>query len=235
MVSIHVPARGTTLSALKWCDIDGSFNPRSRTGNDGILATLNRWYQWFQSTFPHGERQLFNRNRQRNHKFQSTFPHGERLIDSLSSRLYTTSFNPRSRTGNDTRRACTGSHDTVSIHVPARGTTLLSDAAGIKAEFQSTFPHGERRARLRLHIRHTVFQSTFPHGERHNINKYAKKYIRVSIHVPARGTTQAHPKRSGDIRFQSTFPHGERHTPGVYANLNWWFQSTFPHGERPKT
>ena len=99
-ISIHVPAWGTTLSAsVIQCKYD-YFNPRSRVGNDSA-SVFSSVFISFQSTFPRGER-LYNRSHT-NHLplFQSTFPRGERqrliLIRSISTRY----FNPRSRVGND--------------------------------------------------------------------------------------------------------------------------------------
>ena len=55
------------------------------------------------------------------------------------------------------------------------------------------------------------FQSTFPHGERPQSETEVPKCKQVSIHVPARGTTQnRYPLMIFYHRFQSTFPHGER-------------------------
>ena len=77
----------------------------------------------------------------------------------------------------------------ISIHVPTWGTTQFPRAniSGIIA-FQSTFPRGERRDRVRQHFRKSEFQSTFPRGER----PFEEEYI------------------PNDIVFQSTFPRGER-------------------------
>ena len=121
VVSIHVPARGTT----SWDKMHSSF----------LL---------FQSTFPHGERPLSRAVDRVDTLFQSTFPHGERRTR-LQSRWHGSGFNPRSRTGNDNSitsrsiringfnpRSRTGNdimgnskiqNIRVSIHVPARGTT----------------------------------------------------------------------------------------------------------------
>ena len=78
-------------------------------------------------------------------------------------------FNPRSRVGNDpkntviadmviisihvpawgttTFQPCLQKKKIISIHVPAWGTTLLVTATSVIAEFQSTFPRGERRSK----------------------------------------------------------------------------------------
>ena len=57
--------------------------------------------------------------------------------------------------------------------------------------------------------------------------------VRVSIHVPARGTTELKAGKNKPTQFHSTFPHGER-LPVIFwiSRKNTWFQSTFPHGER---
>ena len=80
------------------------------------------------------------------------------------------SFNPRSRKGNDLvgqRGDRRGS--SVSIHVPARGTT---------PPWPPGYPQIWR------------FQSTFPQGERPDTISQHRAGGNVSIHVPARGTTQ---------------------------------------------
>ena len=130
--------------------------------------------------------------------FQSTFPHGERLHE---TRVGTSSlsFNPRSRTGNDSY----GLNESTT-----------------QRRFQSTFPHGERRfmrlgsvprVSVSIHVpaRGTTFTSFFLSGS-----------DTVSIHVPARGTTIS-PRlyRPQALLFQSTFPHGERLVTAVVFPL----------------
>ena len=99
-------------------------------------------------------------------------------------------FNPRSREGND-------SWDTikqirlydVSIHVPARGTTLFFQPSCFLLSFQSTFPRGERqRCTIIISLFISLFQSTFPRGERPGY-----LFIISPLYM-----------------FQSTFPRGER-------------------------
>ena len=123
VVSIHVPARGTT---------------RCYQHQGGTLTP-------FQSTFPHGERHPYKSNIDLFEEFQSTFPHGERHCIRGADNAGITGFNPRSRTGNDAYRRSTLIRSEVSIHVPARGTTAMSNLAKAKERFQSTFPHGERQ------------------------------------------------------------------------------------------
>ena len=100
--------------------------------------------------------------------FQSTFPHGERRV--WNCQWYRKGcFNPRSRTGNDELIDDVDARITVvSIHVPARGTTLCCHL---------TFPP------LIVSI-HVPARGT-------TITSYVNFMwiILVSIHVPARGTT----------------------------------------------
>ena len=106
-----------------------------------------------------------------NKAFQSTFPQGERLI--LAPPFF--------------------SAFSVSIHVPARGTTIETGRICVVAQFQSTFPQGERRLIKAMRKPREWFQSTFPQGERHHVS-----YVECKCGM-----------------FQSTFPQGERLTDWV--------------------
>ena len=83
--------------------------------------------------------------------FQSTHPHGVRL-DRIQVPHAVWSFNPRTHTGYDATNYSDGkliSH--VSIHAPTRGTTEIAlGGKPIPKGFQSTHPHGVRRAIARL-------------------------------------------------------------------------------------
>ena len=98
----------------------------------------------FQSTLPHGERQLAAANAERERVFQSTLPHGERpfLILRFSCDII------------------------VSIHAPTWGATQLNLFSSIDEMFQSTLPHGERHPEREQYYLKKLFQSTLPHGER---------------------------------------------------------------------
>ena len=123
---------------------------------------------------------------------------------------------------------------TVSIHVPARGTTGYCRRRRGSSWFQSTCPHGARLLGCTCLESALPFQSTCPHG--------------------ARPTSSA--SRISHCGFQSTCPHGARrfelhHKPEKSTRFNprartghdfpgwvWWalkgmFQSTCPHGARP--
>ena len=100
-VSIHVPARGTT----------------------GIAAVIATLWNTFQSTFPQGERPGSRPSPSwRLNRFNPRSRKGNDCSISVSHHM-SNSFNPRSRKGNDTDSVSVLFHITVSIHVPARGTT----------------------------------------------------------------------------------------------------------------
>ena len=83
--------------------------------------------------------------------FQSTPPHGGRR--GTAARWWPiVGFNPRPRTGGDTLSLRAVGVIGVSIHAPARGATggLVYTAIGWRV-FQSTPPHGGRRAQQLLH------------------------------------------------------------------------------------
>ena len=148
--------------------VDG-FNPRSRKGNDDVLLLNYQSIGLFQSTFPQGERQGWDRiQRYSDRQFQSTFPQGERRFCS-----------PRTPDGRG-----------VSIHVPARGTTWLSLlSAWYVSGFNPRSRKGNDDYSFQPLLRYRLFQSTFPQGERRKKKVWYAKQTPVSIHVPARGTT----------------------------------------------
>ena len=103
-ISIHVPAWGTTKVTEQAGARTGHFNPRSRVGNDTFGAE----------------------SESSKYVFQSTFPRGERLIPAINADAAQIDFNPRSRVGNDGgTKMAERRYTTISIHVPAWGTTEL--------------------------------------------------------------------------------------------------------------
>ncbi len=102
-VSIHVPARGTTLLFYDYDDPKAvSIHVPARGTTPPSSTLIGRFL--FQSTFPHGERPpdpfSFAAS---GYRFQSTFPHGERRRRRVDPEPVIYGFNPRSRTGNDTK------------------------------------------------------------------------------------------------------------------------------------
>ena len=77
----------------------------------------------------------------------------------------------------------------VSIHVPARGTTAESVRRDADEGFQSTFPHGERRACKAIRPGQAVVSIHVPARGTTAHRQPSHLFPPVSIHVPARGTT----------------------------------------------
>ncbi len=100
-----------------------------------------------------------------------------------------------------------------------------------------------------------MFQSTLPHGERRAGLRPIGFLIYVSIHAPAWGATSPLISYAFNNMFQSTLPHGERRLAKILSfnegecfnprsrmgsDFNFefpsrstaMFQSTLPHGER---
>ena len=189
LVSIHAPARGATVVVSAIPD----------------LAPVSIHAPARGATTPCTDNLIGDR-------FQSTLPHGERPGCCLRTR-WKPCFNPRSRTGSDSRfRAARPRH----------------------IQFQSTLPHGERRydasdVRLEQHVSiHApargatrpprggfLLETVSIHAPARGATKElfaAAQTHGVSIHAPARGATYIYPCGSDTDAFQSTLPHGERPT-----------------------
>ena len=120
--------------------------------------------------------------------FQSTFPRGERHTreeDDHEDTLVSIHVPARGTTVYKVDRdKITG----VSIHVPARGTTLFPN-----------LQYNITKVSIHVPARGTTLSPEKEGG-----------YNNVSIHVPARGTTTNAFNASEAQKFQSTFPRGER-------------------------
>ena len=145
-------------------------------------------YTMFQSTHPHGVRPSFPVTDRIFYKFQSTHPHGVRRDGHIivKNRISVSIHAP---TRGATSFFCCSRWDwTVSIHAPTRGATRRSPRERTNHPFQSTHPHGVRPDEY-LHV--------------------PCLWI-VSIHAPTRGATQTRNSVLADCVFQSTHPHGVR-------------------------
>ena len=206
-ISIHVPAWGTTRiitifviivlfqstfprgerpGQSKTRNLCINFNPRSRVGNDKgkIVERGNTQISihvpaWGTTTIPGINTKV--------DRFQSTFPRGERPISPWIHNR-TGNFNPRSRVGNDVDRNIFYKDYTISIHVPAWGTTGVCRFWRSNQQFQSTFPRGERRMLLWDYSGIPYFNPRSRVGN--DVRLYSVSNVsRISIHVPAWGTT----------------------------------------------
>ena len=144
--------------------------------------------------------------------FQSTFPRGERLHSrrSLQTAAAFQSTFPRGER-RSTRDKCFT--DGFNFNPRSRvGNDELSfrQIRGLQ-EFQSTFPRGERQLKVltvfsteRISIHVPAWGTTSGHMVRF-------RRLSISIHVPAWGTTAVQlPPLTVISTFQSTFPRGER-------------------------
>ena len=121
-----------------------------------------------------------------------------------------TDFNPRSRVGNDTIFPFASLRWSISIHVPAWGTTLLLNI------IPTIFHYFNPRSRVGNDASLLLLQLLL-----HNFNPRSRvgndvsesipcQSVPISIHVPAWGTTAINADTVANMQFQSTFPRGER-------------------------
>ena len=259
-VSIHVPARGTTRFQLmsylqyfcfnprsregndsgKWPTPkkQDCFNPRSREGNDIDRLKPLPWICWdcFNPRSREGNDAYLPRVRPVYGEFQSTFPRGERPVLLVSSPYHSYCFNPRSREGNDSLHKKYISFGYRFNPRSREGNDLCCPSPlAIVVCFNPRSREGnDGDGKSVFHI-FFLFQSTFPRGERHQPVGRPQRARAVSIHVPARGTTNAFNAEQTEKTFQSTFPRGERRISASKSVQAQAFQSTFPRGERLQT
>ena len=188
LVSIHVPARGTT------------FFGGQRAGRE----------LWFQSTFPQGERPSLDNAGVALRWFQSTFPQGERLRDNnICPLVIPVSIHVPAR-GTTVCLALAVRRLRVSIHVPARGTTY---EVGEGQQTLLVSIHVPARGTTDIFHQFEIARDVSIHVPARGTTKIIadlNENLQVSIHVPARGTTAATVNLIDRIMFQSTFPQGER-------------------------
>ncbi len=100
----------------------------------------------------------------------------------------------------------------ISIHVPARGTTCTSRSVSFDTgNFNPRPREGDDLPRGNFKTLAWEFQSTSPRGGRQKWIVAIYLLFEISIHVPARGTTSDCPSsRCVHSEFQSTSPRGGR-------------------------
>ena len=163
--------------------------------------------------------------------FQSTLPHGERP-EASAPKLPIICFNPRSHMGSDITERLSNYYFDVSIHAPTWGATIETTIWASRFMFQSTLPHGERRARDPRRRRGQVSIHAPTWGAT-NIRQPFTFIKQVSIHAPTWGATFL---RLIWLRLSSSFnprSHMGSDSPNQPVNqIGTMFQSTLPHGER---
>ena len=233
-----------------------SFNPRARAGRDVCFRKSIVGSKCFN---PRARAGRDHRGARLLDEAAGFNPRARAGRDLRSSQKTTSSwcFNPRARAGRDVAMIYgTPTHDTVSIHAPARGATVT--AAGALTAISGFNPRARAGRDLPL-------RSTLRRGRGFNPRARAGRDIiprclfnhgQVSIHAPARGAT-ADPSNGGSTRssfnpraragrdqqihdvlgfgeFQSTRPRGARLKAWGNATVEAWFQSTRPRGARPE-
>ena len=183
------------------------------------------------------------------HVFQSTHPRRVWLTRPTTN-IRTSSFNPHTHEGCDSKSSISCLIFWVSIHTPTKGVTTNQTNRDIAEQFQSTHP---RRVwpRTETSFRSLLlFQSTHPRRVWHDPATYGVAYCwfqsthprrvwlyevllvspgwHVSIHTPTKGVTQRYPRDIEQCKFQSTHPRRVWHDIISRKIVEVVFQSTHP-------
>ena len=143
--------------------------------------------------------------------FQSTLPHGERQLLTWSKYL-NQSFNPRSHMGSDYLRISLGIHLLLFQSTLPHGErpVFVEQPPNHDKRFQSTLPHGERRhsALLALPIRVSIHAPTW--GATLREDNPAKDIPSFNPRSHMGSDIKKDNQTCKYHKFQSTLPHGER-------------------------
>ena len=141
----------------------------------------------------------------------------------------------------------------ISIHVPARGTTSVGTFSSAAQVFQSTYPHGVRPSQNsgiswknyfnpRTRTGYDTTSEPFLLYDFISIHVPARgttelptrsyRCLRISIHVPARGTTGCDKRPIRYIRISIHVPARGTTLRSAKMVNGLSFQSTYPHGVR---
>ena len=231
-----------------------SFNPRARTGRDGMsLASLSMPARvsihapvrgatsiaptldvsdGFNPRARTGRDAVYRHRRRRSYEFQSTRPYGARRARRRQFNR-SPSFNPRARTGRDVTSVAVESQQyRVSIHAPVRGATSGVSANAPLAVFQSTRPYGARPMSTMNVCDARCFNPRARTG-RDRDSVVANVRARVSIHAPVRGATRSMSTSDSSCRVSIHAPvRGATESGVITSRSTDRFQSTRPYGAR---
>ncbi len=122
-ISTHAPAQGATLT-VDMPDVTAQdFNPRSRTGSDPVRLKNPHTFPISTHAPAQGATGALISPMDFIGLFQPTLPHRERPILAYNDNVLRRYFNPRSRTGSDTKAIPPGGGRGISTHAPAQGAT----------------------------------------------------------------------------------------------------------------
>ena len=120
-------------------------------------------------------------------------------------------FNPRSRVGNDGNIQADAGSLSISIHVPAWGTTVFCSGRSISCAISIHVPAWGTTKYLFIMYGIVKISIHVPAWGTTDLCPDALGWGLISIHVPAWGTTIKGDLELADNNpFQSTFPRGER-------------------------
>ena len=180
--------RGATFKYLKFMELLGNFNSRSRAGSDFRQLTAEPFQDYFNSRSRAGSDVWCVATLLYLERFQFTLPCGERLTF-LFKIFLIYYFNSRSRAGSDKKAGTSGSLFNISIHAPVRGTTTTgAGGTGEEKDFNSRSRAGSDMS--------ANLDGTLEHN--------------ISIHAPVRGATLNLVRNLSLRQFQFTLPCGER-------------------------
>ena len=168
-ISIHAPAKGATLmrsSLLRSTHI--SIHAPAKGATTYVFAKL-RQVLHFNPRSREGSDNSRAINPRMIERFQSTLPRRERPA--------VTGYRSRKNRFQST--------------LPRRERRPSRIARTISVLFQSTLPRRERHILFLQYFLDCVFQSTLPRRERRQRVNVVDKLIRISIHAPAKGATNA--------------------------------------------
>ena len=163
-----------------------NFNPRSRTGSDGI----------------------FSRRSSSTASFQPTLPHGERPSGTVTGAIrHTISTHAPARGATPFRVLDQPREGAISTHAPARGATRIArNSKTARSYFNPRSRTGSDVACVVLDGRARQFQPTLPHGERRGSHKPRHHNWEISTHAPARGATRAAGEEARNLQISTHAP-----------------------------
>ncbi len=230
VISIHAPRP----HGERW---RFDFNPRSRTGSDGLCAAVKPISI---HAPPRGGATAKTGSSPTDAHFNPRSPHGERRrwFSSTIAIHKGSDFNPRSPHGERRLFAAAHVYRLISIHAPRTGSGREILVTGVPPSFQSTLPARGRRDQFAPSPSNAHFnprspargatlpalQSTLPGGL--NFNPRSPRGRERPL-LPA-----GHDRRMPLFHFNPRSPHGERRRTSTGGRPHQNFNPRSPHGER---
>ena len=132
-------------------------------------------------------------------------------------------FNPRARVGHDPPKCSCNHSRTISIHVPAWGTTTEIAYSFRSEPISIHVPAWGTTRRGRPARRHLTISIHVPAWGTTARYRAGVRRVPISIHVPAWGTTIHQEVKRDERLFQSTCPRGARPIGARRSSAGWDF------------